>query len=211
MRVGRSDDAAAAARRAAQLDPLSPTTTTNLIMTLAYSGQIDAAKEELARAEKTWAGTAALRDAQWAFYLRYGDPSLARRYAPQQWEGLNLYLQARLDPTPANVQRLVDFTHVFETHPTASRMIWATQALAEFGRTDEVFRWFDLIPTQALARDSYVFFRPAYDNVRRDVRFMRFAKRIGLIAYWRESGKWPDFCDDPKLPYDCKTEAAKDG
>jgi hypothetical protein len=38
-----------------------------------------------------------------------------------------------------------------------------------------------------------------------------FAKRIGLVNYWRESGMWPDFRQAPKLPYDCDTEAAKYG
>lgn len=27
--------------------------------------------------------------------------------------------------------------------------------------------------------------------------------------YWRKSGKWPDFCFRPDLPYDCKAEAAR--
>jgi hypothetical protein len=30
-----------------------------------------------------------------------------------------------------------------------------------------------------------------------------------LLDYWRASGKWPDFCFEPDLPYDCKAEAAK--
>ena len=38
---------------------------------------------------------------------------------------------------------------------------------------------------------------------------MQLAARSGLIGYWRETGKWPDFCFDPDLPYDCKKEAAK--
>jgi hypothetical protein len=40
---------------------------------------------------------------------------------------------------------------------------------------------------------------------------MQVAKRIGLVDYWRSSGKWPDFCQDPSVPYDCKAEAAKLG
>jgi len=30
-----------------------------------------------------------------------------------------------------------------------------------------------------------------------------------LLAYWKKSGKWPDFCSDPDLPYDCRKEGAK--
>ena len=54
-----------------------------------------------------------------------------------------------------------------------------------------------------------VFFRPSFAALRRDRRFMKIAGRYGLTDYWRESGKWPDFCDEPDLPYDCKAEAAK--
>ncbi len=38
---------------------------------------------------------------------------------------------------------------------------------------------------------------------------MALAARIGLVDYWRSTGEWPDFCFDPRLPYDCKAEAAK--
>lgn len=38
---------------------------------------------------------------------------------------------------------------------------------------------------------------------------MAVAKRIGLVEYWRSSNKWSNFCSEPKLPYDCKVEAAK--
>jgi hypothetical protein len=38
---------------------------------------------------------------------------------------------------------------------------------------------------------------------------MPLVARIGLVRYWTESGKWPDFCFEPDLPYDCKAEAAK--
>jgi hypothetical protein len=45
--------------------------------------------------------------------------------------------------------------------------------------------------------------------MRRDPRFMSLAAKLGLVDYWRSSGKWPDFCSEPGLPYDCKAEAAK--
>jgi hypothetical protein len=38
---------------------------------------------------------------------------------------------------------------------------------------------------------------------------MRLAKRLGLVDYWERSGKWPDFCIEADLPYECKDEAAK--
>jgi hypothetical protein len=66
-----------------------------------------------------------------------------------------------------------------------------------------------LVPTAVIASNSYLLFRPAFAAFRKDPRFMGVAKRIGLVDFWRASGRWPDFCEAPGLPYDCKTEAAK--
>jgi hypothetical protein len=38
---------------------------------------------------------------------------------------------------------------------------------------------------------------------------MTIAHRFGLSDFWRDTGKWPDFCARPDLPYDCKAEADK--
>jgi hypothetical protein len=29
----------------------------------------------------------------------------------------------------------------------------------------------------------------------------------GLLEYWLTSDEWPDFCEDPDLPYDCRSVA----
>jgi hypothetical protein len=42
-----------------------------------------------------------------------------------------------------------------------------------------------------------------------DPRIVGLMHRWGLFAYWRDSGRWPDFCADPALPYDCKAEAQR--
>ena len=54
-------------------------------------------------------------------------------------------------------------------------------------------------------------FRSSLHKFRDDPRFMEIAARAGLVALWRKTGKWPDFCFEPDLPYDCKKEAAKLG
>jgi hypothetical protein len=38
---------------------------------------------------------------------------------------------------------------------------------------------------------------------------MPLMRRAGLVDYWLETDRWPEFCDDPALPYDCREEARR--
>ena len=51
-----------------------------------------------------------------------------------------------------------------------------------------------------------ILFYPRTAAMRHDPRFMPLAAKLGLVGYWRETGKWPDFCSEPGLPYDCRKE-----
>jgi TolB-like protein/Tfp pilus assembly protein PilF len=92
--------------------------------------------------------------------------------------------------------------------------------LSGLGDVDEAFRVADQAFTpEVLAQPLNFFFNgnhgigflwaPATLGMRRDVRFMTLAKRLGLVDYWRTTGHWPDYCSEPGLAYDCKVEAAK--
>jgi hypothetical protein len=37
---------------------------------------------------------------------------------------------------------------------------------------------------------------------------MPLARKLGFASYWASTGNWPDFCFEPGVPYDCKTEVA---
>jgi hypothetical protein len=58
---------------------------------------------------------------------------------------------------------------------------------------------------------SGMLFRPTLRNFRSHPRFIRVADHLGLAAHWRNSGKWPDFCSETDLGYDCRAEAARLG
>lgn len=215
MIIGRLNDAVADARKAAELDPLSPATVNGYISVLAYSGRKEAAFAELRRAEQAWPGSSGLIDARHRLLVRYGDPQEALNFArsePIQRQGRSsqeAFLTARLRPTEQNIERAIaDARGAVEADPSAVRLL--AQALAEFGREQELY---DLLmrPGSADPRDFFtdIFFRPGFRKFRSDPRFMRVAARFGLVRYWRESGKWPDFCFEPGLPYDCKRLASR--
>lgn len=44
---------------------------------------------------------------------------------------------------------------------------------------------------------------PAFRDLRYDPRYLRLMAHSGLLTYWRQTGVWPDFCADPRLPYAC--------
>ena len=94
----------------------------------------------------------------------------------------------------------------------ARRLAWPSlllQILADFGRDEEVFQIALGSKIQDLRGSSDALFRPSFNRVRQDPRFIQIAARLGYMAHWQKTGKWPDFCFEPDLPYDCKAEAAK--
>jgi hypothetical protein len=52
-----------------------------------------------------------------------------------------------------------------------------------------------------------IFFRAYMRSAVRDRRFMTLASGRGLVRFWRDTGVWPDFCNDLDLTYSCKAEA----
>lgn len=217
MHLGRLNEALKSAQRAVTLEPLSPTYVQGYIRALAYAGKMESARRELEKAEQDWPNSKAIAEIRYGFDLRYGDPANALNLlragdvlSPTD-EGTPLYLQARISPTPANVNAVLRFYRlIFEKHPMASPLY--IQALGTFGRFDEVYRVLLSRPEATWDYDHYdydLLFRPHMRPMLADPRFMDVAHRTGLLTAWRKSGDWPDFCNDPKLPYDCQREAAK--
>jgi hypothetical protein len=117
------------------------------------------------------------------------------------------FLKARMEQSPANVERAIaDARTAYRQQANIYPLV---QALATFDRTDELAGVLLSSDPRAAPGLILVFFRPPLTRLRRDQRFMSIAERYGLIDYWRDSGKWPDFCFEPRQPYDCKKEAAE--
>lgn len=207
-RVGRMHDAVQHASRAAELDPLSPVTRDAYISSLAYAGRTEAALQELKKAERLWPGASNMRHARFRIQLRNGDPREALRMLRSEggnWGAVELhelFLKARIEPTAENIDRAIATSMRF---PTGASL---AQLLGEFNRADQFYESAKAVPPDLTMLDD-VLFRPGLKSIRRDARFIPMMARYGLLEHWRQSGKWPDFCFEPDLPYDCKVEAAK--
>jgi TolB-like protein len=96
-------------------------------------------------------------------------------------------------------------------HGSPQDLAWGIFQLSSIGLVDDAYALaatYAPRPYYSVANPA-LFFLPAAAPMRRDPRFMPWMQHLGLLQYWRSSGKWPDFCREPGLPYDCKVEAAK--
>ena len=213
MAIGRMNEAVNDSHRAVELDPLSPAARDSYIGTLTYAGKTDTALAELREAERLWPGASILDQMRFTINLRYGDPADALRFIRSGavgtlWITAEPYLEARIDPTPANVERAVG--QLLQRYGSEPEMISSVaQVLGQFHREEQLLRLLLDAPKADVIYVMDVMFRPALANFWRDPRSLRVANRTGLLDYWRKSGKWPDFCSHPDQPYDCKAEAAK--
>jgi adenylate cyclase len=115
------------------------------------------------------------------------------------------FLRTAKSPTPAGVaaERAALIASI-SAGPRALKR--AIVYLSTLGLVDDAFLIAQQYkPDRALTGGNTEFlFGPRTAPMRRDPRFLQLAARIGLLDYWRKSGKWPDFCRDPALPYKCR-------
>lgn len=83
---------------------------------------------------------------------------------------------------------------------------WRARMLARLGDVDGAYAILVELEKQRLI--TQILFYPEMKSVRRDPRFMPLVRQLGLLAYWRETNQWPDFCREPDLPFDCRASAS---
>lgn len=209
--VGRMADSVDAAKRAVELNPLSPFTRAGYISALTYAGQFSRAKADIVDARKKWPNDSAIDSAEFGFQYRYGDPQAAEALMPRALDYSDAQLTryrkiivARQDSSPAKID---DAIASWAPENPRNRNQYLL-ALGLFGKVDAIYKVL-ADPKFESSVDPNILFRPEFAPVRADPRFMQVAAKLRLVRYWRDSGQWPDFCTRERLPYDCKTESAK--
>ncbi|MEJ7777902.1 MAG: hypothetical protein WKF52_11125 [Sphingomicrobium sp.] len=175
MNVGRLNEAVRDAEKASRIDPLSTSMRVSYILTMAYSGRIPRAFQELRQAEQLSPDVANLIDARFRLNLRYGDPREALRILRQHGtsQQLDAFLLARIEPTPANIEKAIGIAR--SSTAQSSTFSSLIQAMAAFGRNDEIFDFLMRWPNPAAsAADIQVVFRP-------DLKPLRAEPKNGAI------------------------------
>jgi tetratricopeptide (TPR) repeat protein len=206
--AGRADEAIELSRRAVARDPFVPYHTALLAYLLAMRGELLKADKLLERADVLWPHSSSAADYRWQIAEWYRAPDEAERALEDNAELLGMtapamacgkaFIEARRERTPVRVEAVRTLCR--GNYNQSERM------LASLGDTDGAWRIIERIDFSEWGSTIILFF-PEMHAVRRDPRFMTLVKRIGLVDHWQTTGRWPDFCAEPDLPYDCKAVA----
>ena len=204
------------------LDPLSPVKAASLAYSLASAGQCADATAAIDRAAKLWPVQPLIwidrvyvlgncgREADALTMLAKPAPASLELDAGffDPWRA---YLNARAAKT-ADAR-----AHAIEAVLAARRSSGlsggaAIEMLAQLGDVDAAFAEADALYPVAPTPNEHLYtdllFARTTASMRQDKRFMPLMQRLGLASLWAKSGRWPDFCSEPGLSYNCAAAAA---
>ncbi|MBX3431291.1 MAG: winged helix-turn-helix domain-containing protein [Hyphomonadaceae bacterium] len=220
LAIGQTSEAARFARRSRWLDPLSRRFATHTIAILAAAGDKDEALALADESMRLWPDYQGGRLNYFYSAMFFGDAERRQRAfdfmlsnvafpsAPESRDLWRHYMRARQGREPAAlaVRAVIDAEN--------QGIIPAQQSIVILSALGDVDRAFDRAFEYAGAhpgpfQEHFFLFLAPLEPMRRDPRFMMLASELGLLAFWRERGLWPDFCADPSWPYDCRAVAAQ--
>ena len=215
LECGRLKEAAVYAQRAAALAPLSPDRSANAAESMALIGDADRAETTLQAAELRWPDSVNVNGQRLQLALFKGaiDQAASALDSTGMPDGLKGVFRTTFKAMASKDRRLAASVRpslVAFAQSGDSPRRFATMMLSAMGFLDDAFAVAQgLKDAPPLPIVTGALYAPPTAAMRRDPRFMKLAARLGLVHYWQTTDKWPDFCSEPGLPYDCKAEAAK--
>jgi adenylate cyclase len=228
---GRLGEAVPYARRALARKPLSPGHLGSYALALAVVGADREALNLLSEAEARWSGDPDFWYQKFRIHLWYGSrteavrlldeaPSIYRTADIQCYRRVATGLAANTDAGRRQAARAAhDCWQPYDRHVVLAEAGDIDAAFAEVERMlDECADGTAVVGVGRAQTSSQpciidiswrTMFYPMTAPMRRDPRFMPVMQRAGLVEYWMETNRWPDFCEDPSLPYDCRQEARR--
>ena len=198
--VGRVREALEYHQRAAEREPLSMLNALLVAVTMELTGDLEGSLRELERAKQLEGSQASVAGPALAVELQLGDraridaaATLAIRHdlLPGTDGGLNRTMHAHLDDPQAAIRKLREFLDEPAFDNTLARMIMALWA-SYFGDDDFALALIAL-PLVSQSVVPRVIWRQMHAKMRQLPEFKDLLRQLGLLDYWRETGKWGDY------------------
>jgi tetratricopeptide (TPR) repeat protein len=211
--VGRLREALSLQLVAHATDEWGPARTTKLVDIHAAMGNIASAKSALQRAVQFWPNHVGVWKRQQFMAGFYDQPAdalavLGRLDARSSLRDSNAIWRAFIKARAARSEQVAKaavpdiLAAGNERTITRENEIMMLAALGEAKTAIEIAN--SVLDRQVL--DPSFLFVPVTRNLRLGHGFVPLASRLGLIKYWRETGKWPDFCTGPAAQSECSAE-----
>jgi DNA-binding winged helix-turn-helix (wHTH) protein/tetratricopeptide (TPR) repeat protein/TolB-like protein len=216
--VGRNHDALPWFRRAYNIDPLHNDNVFTYAVSLASEGHPTESQKFLELMRTKWPDSTKTTDAHFWSAMLSGEASqiLDIIADPKQWPmGMNRKsaevwrLALTAQRSNDNAARLRAIGAINDSAADGSLIHGeALLLLSLLGDADGAFAQAQDYEPSDPRWGPFLFLGPT-QGMRQDRRFMPLAVKLGFAAYWRSTGRWPDFCKAPDLSYDCKAEVEK--
>jgi len=203
--VGRLREALSFQLVAHAKDEWGPPKTAQLARAYANIGNLPEARNWLTKGVQTWPNHSGLRRVQ-QYIVGFYEPSSAAlavfdrldaQRAPDEKQGAvwRSFIEARSAHSPRLTASALRVIRKAADQNKISRET-EIMMMAGLGETRQAFDVLNLALDRHERLELWFLFTPVTRNMRQDPRFVALAARLGLIKYWRETGKLPDFCTD---------------
>ena len=211
--VGRLREALSYQLVAHAMDEWGPARTTKLVDIYATMGNFASANNALQKAVQFWPNHPGVWKRQQYIAGFYEQPPdalavLSRLDERSSLHESNAIWRAFVEARVARSEQLTRTTSV-RIRAAADRGTITREneimILAGLGETRQAFEVANsVLDHQTL--DPWFLFTPVTRNLRQDPGFVPLANRMGLIKYWRETGKRPDFCSGSAAENECSPQ-----
>lgn len=213
--VGRLREALSFQLVAQATDEWGAPKTAQLARVYANIGNVPAARSWLHKGIRLWPNHSGVRRVQ-QYIVGFYEPSsvavamfnrLDDQGSPDEEQGAvwRSFIEARSARSPrltaSAVGRIREAADQYKISRETEVMM-----MAVLGETKQAVEATNLALDHHQQLEPWFLFAPVTRNMRQDPGFVSLAARLGLIKYWRETGKLPDFCTDPTRRSECSPQ-----